>query len=70
MDLLNKSSLGDACWYVFKINEKIQQKNKWEFESANASYQKHGKGDSISQNKGHRKYSLNKVIASSTHRCW
>ena len=44
MEFLDISSLGDAYCYAFKIEQKFKQRNRWDFESMNASQQKAGKG--------------------------
>jgi hypothetical protein len=55
MDFLYISSLGMAYRYVAKIEHKFKQKRQ-EFESANSSQMKQGKGGPNPQKKGQSKY--------------
>jgi hypothetical protein len=50
MEFLDISSLGAACRYVVKIEQKFKQQNKQKFGFANPQQPKYGKGRHNSQN--------------------
>ena len=45
MEFMDISLLGDAYWYVVKIEQKFRHQNKWEFGFANTQQPKHDKYD-------------------------